>query len=78
MPIDVTFHPSSAERYIADMYVSIRHNIYEDGMVQLIGEGYIETVTIDDISCSDDFDPPLMTPAAAAEDAEEDDEGMPG
>jgi len=52
--------------------------------VQLIGEGYVETVTIDDVSCSDDFDPPLMLPppAAAADamvlDEDEEDEDMPG
>jgi len=43
----------------------IRHNIYEDSFVQLIGEGYIETVTIDDVSCSDDFDLSLI-PAPAS------------
>ena len=59
---------------MADIYISIRHNIYEDSIVQLVGEGYIETVTIDDISCTDDFDPPLMPPTAAAAVAGDEDE----
>jgi len=81
VPLNVSFRPTSAERFVADIYISIRHNIYEDSVVQLIGEGYVETVTIDDVSCSDDFDPPLMPPAAAAaveEGAEEDEEDTPG
>jgi len=60
VPLSVTFRPAGAERYTADIYISIRHNIYDDSFVQLIGEGYVETVTIDDVSCSDDFDPPLV------------------
>jgi len=82
--LNVTFCPTSAERCAAEIYISIRHNLYEDSVVQLIGEGYVETVTIDDVSCSDDFDPPLMLPppAAAADamvlDEDEEDEDMPG
>jgi len=79
VPLNVTFRPASADRFTADICISIRHNIYEDSFVQLIGEGYVETVTIDDVSCSDDFDPPLIPPAAAVEeDAEEDEEETPG
>ena len=79
VPLNVTFCPTSAERYTADVYISIRNNIYEDSFVQLIGEGYIENVTIDDVSCSDDFDPPLVPPAATAEEgAEEEEEDTPG
>ena len=76
VPVNVTFRPTAAERCMADIYISIRHNIYEDSIVQLVGEGYIETVTIDDISCTDDFDPPLMPPptAAAAVAGDEDEE----
>ena len=76
VPLNVTFHPTSAERFTADIYISIRHNIYEDSVVQVIGEGYIETITIDDISCSDDFDPPLMLPAR--DDGDEHEEDTPG
>jgi len=74
VPLNVTFCPTSAERSMASIYISIRHNIYEDTIVQLIGEGYVETVAIDDISCSDDFDPPLMPPPAAVEEGVEDEE----
>ena len=77
VPLNVTFRPTSAERFTADIYISIRHNIYEDSIVQVIGEGYIETVTIDDISCSDDFDPPLMPPVRE-EGVEEQEEDTPG
>jgi len=84
--LNVTFRPTSADRCTADIYISIRHNMYEDSMVQLIGEGYVETITIDDISCTDHFNPPLMLPPpqAAADavalgaGAEEEDEDMPG
>ena len=84
--LNVTFRPTSAERCTAEIYISIRHNIYEDSVVQLIGEAYVETVTIDDVSCSDDPDLPLMLPPLAAADAdatvlkgvEEEDEDMPG
>ena len=77
VPLEVTFRPTSAERCVADVYISIRHNIYEDSVVQLIGEGYVETVTIDDVICSDDFDvPPSLS--AADEAAEDDDDNTPG
>jgi len=79
--LNVTFRPTSAERSMAEIYISIRHNMYEDSTVQLIGEGYVETITIDDISCSDDFDPPLMLAADGTvleEVVEEEDEDMPG
>jgi len=79
VPLNVTFRPTAAERYMAHVYISIKHNIYDDSIVQVIGEGYIETVTIDEVSWSDDFDPPLIPPPAALldedadEEAEEDD-----
>jgi len=84
--LNVTFCPTSAERCTADIYISIKHNMYEDSIVQLIGEGYVETVTIDDVSCSDDFDPPLILPPptaaidadATTQNEEEEDEDMPG
>jgi len=71
VPLNVTFRPRSAERCTAEIYISIRHNIYEDTVVQVIGEGYVETITIDDISCSDDFDPPLLPPPPPATTDEE-------
>jgi len=86
--LNVTFRPRAAERSMVEVFISIRHNIYEHSIVQLIGEGYIETVTIDDVSCSDDFDPPLVLPpptpavataaGGAVEGGEEEEEDMRG
>ena len=83
--LNVTFRPTNADRCTADIYISIRHNMYEDSTVQLIGEGYVETITIDDISCTDHFNPLMLPPLQAAADAvalgagaEEEDEDMPG
>ena len=81
--LNVTFRPTSVERCMADIYISIRHNMYEDSLVQLVGEGYVETVTVDDVTCSDHLPLPLL-PAATdggtplAESVEEEDEDMPG
>jgi len=80
--LNVTFCPLSTERCTANIYISIRHNIYDDTVVQLIGEGYLETITIDDLSCWDDFDPPLNPPpppsALDEDDAVPEDGDTPG
>jgi hypothetical protein len=51
---DVSFLPKMSQRSAAEITFSVEHNCYEKTVVQLIGEGFMETITLDDVCCIDD------------------------
>lgn len=48
----VEFTPSSSGRHVGELKLSVMDNPYEEGLIQLIGEGYEDDVTIDNIRSS--------------------------
>ncbi len=46
---DVTFSPNVAQRSIATVNLTVVDNQYEDSVVQMVGEGYHDDVTFDNI-----------------------------
>ncbi|KAK7505819.1 hypothetical protein BaRGS_00003090 [Batillaria attramentaria] len=47
---DAVYHPTQAQRSQAHVRLSVIDNQYEDSIVQLVGEGYIDEITLDNIS----------------------------
>ncbi|XP_067853715.1 hydrocephalus-inducing protein homolog [Heptranchias perlo] len=45
----VTFQPTLAQRLEGALYLSVFNNQYEDTIVQLVGEGYQDDITLDNI-----------------------------
>lgn len=48
----VEYTPTSSGRHVGEVKLSVVDNPYEEGLVQLIGEGYEDDVTIDNIRSS--------------------------
>ena len=46
---DVAFQPKLAQRSAAHVRLTVVNNQYEDSVIQLIGEGYEDDITIDNI-----------------------------
>ena len=46
---DVTFTPTEATRFIGKIQISLVDNPFEDVSVVLLGEGYMEDITIENI-----------------------------
>ncbi|XP_025115052.1 hydrocephalus-inducing protein-like isoform X4 [Pomacea canaliculata] len=46
----VTFRPTQAQRSVAHIRMSVVDNQYEDSVVQLVGEGYQDDITLDNIT----------------------------
>lgn len=47
--LPVVFQPTEVRRYTADLQVRVEDNDFEDTMVQLVGEGYMDEVTLEDL-----------------------------
>ena len=47
---DVIYKPTSAQRSQGHLRLSVINNQYEDSVVQLVGEGYIDDITLDKIN----------------------------
>lgn len=50
---NVVFSPSSVQRSQAHIRISVIDNQYEDSIIQLVGEGYEDTITLDKIRSVD-------------------------
>ena len=50
----VEFMPKTPTKMAAELRLSVLNNPFEDNVIQLIGEGYQDSVTIDNIHCSHD------------------------
>lgn len=48
----VEFTPTKSGRHVGEIKLSVVDNPYEEGLIQLIGEGYEDDVTIDNIRSS--------------------------
>lgn len=46
---DVTYRPTEKVRSQANIHITVEDNQYEDSIVQLIGEGYYDDVTLDNV-----------------------------
>ena len=46
---DVAFQPKLAQRSAAHVRLTVVNNQYEDSVIQLIGEGYEDDITVDNI-----------------------------
>lgn len=51
----VEFTPTCESKIAAELRVTVVNNPFEDNVIQLIGEGYKESVTIDNIHCHDNM-----------------------
>ena len=51
----VEFTPTCESKIAAELRVTMVNNPFEDNVIQLIGEGYKESVTIDNIHCHDNM-----------------------
>jgi len=45
----VEFTPTKSGRHVGEVKLSVVDNPYEEGLIQLIGEGYEDDITIDNI-----------------------------
>lgn len=55
---DAIYHPSQPQRSQAFVRLSVIDNQYEDSIVQLVGEGYVDNITLDNITST----PQLVAP----------------
>ena len=46
----VSYTPAEAHRSQANIRLSVLDNQYEDTMLQLVGEGYVDDITLDNIT----------------------------
>lgn len=46
----VQFHPLSAQSYEASLQLMVADNLFEETEVQILGEGYQDIVTLDNVS----------------------------
>lgn len=47
---EVEFHPEEAQRFEATMQLLVKDNPYEKTLIQLLGEGYRDIISLDNIS----------------------------
>lgn len=48
---NVVYRPVEAQRSQAHIRLSVVDNQYEDSTLQLVGEGYVDDITLDNITC---------------------------
>ena len=48
--VNVTFCPAETGHYHAYVRLSVMDNSYEDSMLKLVGEGYVDSITLSNIS----------------------------
>ena len=46
---DVTFRPRIAQRSQGSIHLTVVNNQYEDSVIQLVGEGYEDEISLDNI-----------------------------
>jgi len=62
----VEFMPKTVSKMAAELRISVVNNPFEDNVIQLIGEGYKESVTIDNIHCHDNMTSQLQLRCSSA------------
>lgn len=50
---EVEFHPEVAQSFEATMQLLVKDNPYEKTLIQLLGEGYCDIISLDNISSKD-------------------------
>lgn len=48
---EVEFHPEVSQSFEATMQLMVKDNPYEKTLIQLLGEGYRDIISFDNISC---------------------------
>ena len=71
---DVFYKPMTAQRSQGHLRLSVIDNQYEDSVVQMVGEGYIDDISLDNIHSI--FVPQPVSDDADGNNAEDDVEGM--